>query len=120
MSAMTETRARVLLAARSGGECEACGTEATDASHRIDRSDGGGWALTNLIHACRLCHQWWHSNPLQAYQGGWRLRSGTDPAVTVVWLRTRYGQGWWLLDEEGNYVMPDARPPTMRPEVERT
>jgi hypothetical protein len=119
MTRWLETRGRAIVRQRADSLCEACGAPGLEWSHRVDRSDGGTWSPTNGLWACSPCHQWWHSNPLQAYQGGWRLRSGTDPAVTVVWLRTRYGQGWWLLDEEGSYVMPDARPPAMRPEVDR-
>lgn len=117
-AAITEARGRLILAARSGGRCEACRDEASDASHRVDRSDGGTWSPANLCHLCRRCHQWFHSYPQLAYLGGWRLPSGTDPLQAVVWLWTAYGRGWWLLDEAGNYAFAE-KVPTLPPWIER-
>jgi len=83
----TERRTRKLVAARSDGFCEKCGTPgATDMAHRISRGVGGGWECENILHLCRPCHTYDHQHPRIAYQGGWHLRSTQNPATTPVWL----------------------------------
>lgn len=82
-----ERRARKLLKARSGGICEAHGNHpATDASHRVARSQGGEWAVHNLLHLCHEAHMWCHSYPLQARALGWMLQRHEDPAEVPAYL----------------------------------
>lgn len=104
-AAWTEARGRLIVAARSAGLCEICRQPAADWSHRVDRSDGGTWSPANGLHLCRRDHQWTHSEPTLAHEGGWRLRSGTDPATAPVWLWTPFGQGWYRIEDSGLYEM---------------
>lgn len=90
---------REALVARSGGVCEmslpGCTRVATDVSHRVGRKMGGrhrsGVAavdrLSAVLHACRTCHQWCHSNPGLAYEDGLLLREGQDPTREPVLYR---------------------------------
>lgn len=99
------------LAARSGGVCEmqlvGCQTAAVDPCHRIKRGMGGrrGAAkqqsdrLSNLVHGCRMCHDWCHARPDEAYDLGLMLREWQDPTVEPV---LRRGQ-WVLLDDNGGW-----------------
>ncbi|MBX6357905.1 MAG: hypothetical protein IRZ05_18880 [Micromonosporaceae bacterium] len=99
------------LTARSGGVCEmqlvGCQGQATDPCHRIKRGIGGrhGAAkrlsdrLSNLVHGCRMCHDWCHARPAEAYDFGLMLREWQDPAVEPV---LRRGQ-WVLLDDDGGW-----------------
>jgi len=58
--------ARMALAARSGGWCEAsrygrpCTARATDAHHLRQRSLARDDSLAHLAHLCRDCHAWAH------------------------------------------------------------
>jgi len=115
--AWTEDRARPLVIARSGDRCEIDREPGTDLAHRVDRSDGGTWAPSNLLRLCRKCHAWTHAEPLLAVEGGWRLRSTDDPATSPAWLWTPYGQAWFVLSDLGDYVF-SARPPVLPPWVE--
>lgn len=72
-------RMRPLVAARSGGKCEArladCKAKATDVHHLRSRKRGGLNALENLLDCCRHCHSWIHRNPLLATKAGLMLAS---------------------------------------------
>lgn len=81
-------KTRDKLAERSGDVCEMCGhAEATDAHHRHGRLMGGTkrpWinALSNLIHACRPCHEMvtnTRGRRPEFERKGWLLREGQDP-----------------------------------------
>lgn len=85
-----ERKARKLLRGRSNGLCEMDGrSRATDAQHRKNRSQGGLWAVENLLHVCRACHQHIHANPTAAMEQGWTVPSHRDPAGVPVWLAGR-------------------------------
>lgn len=104
---LEERRARKLLRARSGGVCEICQREpATDAHHRVNRSQGGRWEITNLLHLCRREHQHVTVNPAVAYERGWSVRSTSDPASVPVFLA---GRGWSLLRPDGSVAPVERR-----------
>ncbi len=99
---------RELLAARSGGWCEArlygCTGEATDACHRIARKAGGrpkgdDGRLANIWHGCRLCHSWATDNPEAAYELGLALREWQNPEEEPLAYRN---EGWALLADDGS------------------
>ncbi len=103
---MTPTLARKLLAVRSGGRCEICGLRpAREAQHRKNRSQGGTWDLSNLLHVCGHgntdgCHGAIHQNPEAAYANGWSVRRSRVPSEMPAWLTTEYGRIYvWLHDD---------------------
>lgn len=93
----TDTRAA--LVARSGGVCEmqlsGCLGRATDPSHRITTGMGGTFGaakvehdrLSDLIHACRRCHDWCHARDAESKDLGLRLNRWQDPTAEPVWYR---------------------------------
>lgn len=98
------------LIERSGGWCElriegVCLVVAHDVAHRIGEGMGGrkGAAavendrLSNVLHACRACHQWCHGNRTAARAHGWMLRNGDNPPAEPVFYCNR----WVVLDDEG-------------------
>jgi hypothetical protein len=97
------------LAERSGGNCELCAlARATNWHHRKNRSQGGQHTLSNAMHLCGSgttgCHGMVTESPARAYDRGWSVRSGFDPAdVPVV-----YAGNWALLSDDGTVF----RPPT--------
>lgn len=103
---------RKALRERSGGWCEArldgCWGRATDPAHRIASGNGGrhGEAkvhhdrLSNLVHACRACHEWCHRNVGAAERLGLMLRDGDAPEEKQVLLPAH---GWVLLDNDGGW-----------------
>lgn len=98
-----EGRTRQLVAARSGGWCEACGImRAASVHHRRKRSQGGPWSPSNCVHVCgdgtRGCHGWVEANPNDAAEVGLHIRAGEVPAE--VPLISGY-HGAVLLDDEG-------------------
>lgn len=95
-----ERKARKLLRARSGGECELHGGHsATEAHHRQNRSQGGQWDVANLMHLCHDAHVFVTVNPQAAREQGWAVPSHRDPAQVPVWLA---GRGYVLLTEHGD------------------
>jgi hypothetical protein len=75
-----EGRGRRLVGARSSGRCEVrvddiCTGRASEWQHRKNRSQGGGWAASNGLHACSACHGYIHANPTISYSKGWMVRS---------------------------------------------
>jgi hypothetical protein len=100
----SQSRARTLVHARSGGHCEAniagwCRTGATDWHHRKARSLGGRWDASNGMHLCRACHAWITEHPLGAAKRGWYLATGQEPSVAPM---KRFGE-WVLLDNDGGF-----------------
>lgn len=80
-----ESRTRQLVAARSGGWCEACGAaRSASVHHRRKRSQGGPWSASNCVAVCgdgvRGCHGWAEHNPDAADVAGFHLRPGDAPA----------------------------------------
>lgn len=101
------TKARELLYVRSGLVCEICGrARGTNAQHRKNRSQGGLWALSNLIHVCgsgtTMCHGFIHANPARSYACGWSVRGSMDPKDMPALLRGRYGQAFMWLRDDGS------------------
>lgn len=95
-----ERSARKLLTHRSGGRCEiGIGCLATDAHHRRNRSQGGLWAIENLLHLCRAHHHHITVNPQAAREQGWAVPSTRDPADVPVWLS---GHGYCFLNTDGS------------------
>lgn len=90
---------RAALAQRSKGLCEmqlnGCTGVATDPAHRIGQGSGGrhGEAkvendrLSNLMHACRTCHDWSHAQDAEAKDLGLRLKNGCIPPQEPVLYR---------------------------------
>lgn len=77
-----------------------CGrAPATDAHHRVNRSQMGRWEVQNLLHLCHAHHMHVTVNPLLARSRGWSVASYNDPAVVPVWLA---GRGWSLLRPDGS------------------
>lgn len=100
-----ESAGRKLVRNRSLGLCECCGTaRAVHKHHRVNRSQGGSWAASNLLDACSACHDWIGAEPVAARTLGWHLLPGQDPARE--WCRI-YGQGWVHLDDLGGYLLPE-------------
>lgn len=85
------------LAARSDGWCEAelpgCLGRATDPCHRVGRAQGGADTLDNLWHGCRICHEWCHARPAEAYDLGLMLKSWQIPELEPM----AYRSGSWVL-----------------------
>ncbi len=105
---------RSIVALRSNGICELCSASRFhELHHRQPRGMGGTKRLdihspANLLALCWRCH---HENVEvqreSAYEKGWLVRRGSDPAETRVWLHTVFGPGWYLLDDEGLYHIQD-------------
>jgi hypothetical protein len=94
---------RELLTDRSAGFCEICYfAQATNWHHRKNRSQGGGNELSNAMHLCGSgttgCHGMVTENPALAYENGWSVRSGHDPAEVPV---LRHGSDLVLFDNQG-------------------
>lgn len=106
------------LAERCGGWCEirlpCCTGRAQDPSHRVAAGRGGPRSLSNLIGACRACHDWCHDNPIEARDNGWHLTTGLNPAATPALIHhPQLGLDWWLLTDDGLYLPSD--PPAEEP-----
>jgi hypothetical protein len=99
-----ETRARQLVAARSGGRCEVDPRDAaTDWSHRVARSRGGAWCPSNGVHLCARHHAETHAEPERARDLGLHVRTGRIPALVPV----RLAAGWVLLRADGGMAPVD-------------
>jgi len=97
------------LTGRSGGVCEialpGCAGRATDPSHRITTKTGGRHGdakvdhdrLSDVMDACRPCHDWVGEHPRQAQVLGLALREGDDPAASPLLYRGRLA----LLGDDG-------------------
>lgn len=87
---VAESEARVLLAARSRGVCELCGTaRATDYSHRQPRNKVSGYCVCDALHACRACHaDRVHGQPKVARMYGWAVSRHASHGVRFepAWL----------------------------------
>jgi hypothetical protein len=103
----TEARARLLLPRRSDGVCEICARgRATNIQHRKNRSAGGTWDLSNLLHVCGSgnasgCHGAIHLHPHRAVTFGWTVRSEDDPEGIPVMLTTDFGLQYVYLRGDG-------------------
>lgn len=105
---MNEATCRPIVRARSGGSCELCGHPAVQQHHRRNRSQGGEWAPSNILHLCVRCHELIGRNIKTALVLGHTIQ-GTKavPALESVWLYTatdvRERLEVWL-DDQGNYL----------------
>lgn len=70
--------------------------------HRKNRSQGGEWTPSNLLHLCGSgctgCHGYIGSNPSESYEQGWMVRRIDDPSKSPVWL---FGWGFVILTDTG-------------------
>lgn len=101
---MNEKRAREIVRGRSGDVCERCGSaRATNMHHRKNRSQGGQWLASNLLHLCGSgttgCHGFIGGHPVVSYEQGWMVRRVADPAKSPVWL---FGWGFVFLTDAGD------------------
>ena len=104
---------RAALAKRSGGWCEArlpgCWGRATDPHHRVSTKSGGRFGeakvehdrLSDLIHCCRLCHEWATTRPYKANVLGLVLWEGDNPAMKPVLLLAHDPEPVYLDDAGG-------------------
>jgi hypothetical protein len=102
-----EKAVRKRVTERSGRYCElylpGCTVVATDRAHRLGRKMGGrprgdDWRASNVLDACRVCHQWTHDRPEEARDLGFMLLEGQDPEVEPVAYRNG---GWVRLQDDG-------------------
>jgi hypothetical protein len=105
---MNVTLARRKLAGRSNGVCEVCGrARASNAQHRKNRSQGGSWDLSNLLHVCGSgttgCHGLIHANPLKSYANGWSVRGALTPADMPALIHTPLGRIYVWLRDDGSW-----------------
>jgi len=72
-------KARMVVAARSHGRCEArlvgCDGDGNQAHHILRRSQGGEDTPENLAWVCPTCHDGIHANPQRSYSMGLLRRS---------------------------------------------
>jgi hypothetical protein len=52
--------------------------------------------LSNILHACRACHERGHASPADSYRAGWMLRDWQDPTAEPCLYR---GAVRWLSDD---------------------
>jgi 5-methylcytosine-specific restriction endonuclease McrA len=101
-----EVKARKVVRARSSGLCELDGrTPATEMHHRKNRSQGGAWAPSNLLHLCSAHHLHVTTHPQASREQGWAVPSHREPSGVPVWLARL---GWAFLDDQGNYETEEA------------
>lgn len=105
-----ERNCRKVVAERSEGMCEMCGSSGgLEKAHRIARSQGGQWDVSNVLDLCHGCHHGNHGAPQNAYDHGWHLRGHVaDTTATPVLLRKGWSVGWALLDDKGGYEWVDG------------
>lgn len=100
-----ERAGRTAAKKRSGGTCEVDGRNpATEVHHRQNRSQGGSWAVPNLLHVCTACHHHITVNPEAATEQGWAVKSHQNPADVPVWLA---GRGFSFLTPGGDVELVD-------------
>lgn len=88
---------------RSSGICEICGAaRATEVHHRKNRSQGGTWRPANLLHVCRVCHQWVTEHPTAAVAAGFSVRAADDPTDAEIHYR---GQGWVRFNDDDTLTL---------------
>jgi hypothetical protein len=103
-----ERKCRKVVQARSSGACEICGHLGVQMHHRRNRSQGGRWVPSNIIHVCVECHAEIGAEPAWAVGSGYTVHGTvTVPSETPVRL-------WWtyepaLLGDDGSVSL---LPPT--------
>lgn len=97
-----ERTGRRIMAERSQGRCEiGLNCSAAEAHHRQNRSQGGSWKPSNLLHLCASHHLHVTTHPQAAREQGWAVASFQDPARTPVWLA---GRGVVFLTDLGEVI----------------
>lgn len=100
---------RAAVHTRAGGCCERCGDRITpwvdhSIHHRLPRGRGGRNSLSNLVLLCGSgvtgCHGQVESQRTAAYETGWLVETGIDPATKPVLVVLR---GPVLLTDDGTY-----------------
>lgn len=91
-----------LVLNRAGSWCERCGKHPGEQMHHRQARGMGGSKLRNgahnLLYLCRPCHEQVEAHPAEAYEHGWKVRMGQDPADTPVWYRQ---MAWVTLTPQG-------------------
>lgn len=117
-----DTATRLIVEHRFGGRCCRCGQVAqvgvgpsASVQHRTPRAMGGtsrpeiNWPC-NLVWVCgtgtTFCHGHMESERTEAYEAGWLVRHGVDPATRalLLWNGSRV-----LLDNDGGWTYADDR-----------
>ena len=103
---------REKLWTRQHGLCPWCGNplrsadvEHMAAHHRLLRSHGGTWNLSNIVGLHHNCHnvqpESVHQNPDHAYRMGFMIRQSTLTPLEIPVYVLRYG--WKLADDAGGW-----------------
>lgn len=88
---MQEAKCRQIVAERAQGLCEKCGQQrGSEMHHRKNRSQGGRWTPSNIIHLCNACHVFVTQNPLLGQEGGWCIKRNEDPELAPVVIGGRW------------------------------
>lgn len=102
-----------VVEARAGGLCERCckRPSAVQRHHRKPRQMGGTrdpliHDPSNVVWICCPCHDWIESHRTDAYESGWLVHRGDDPAS--VSLRPLVGAAFWLDSAGRKRVAPPA------------
>ena len=124
MKAMSQAKARAIVAERAGGVCEVgiasvCQGRSAGLHHRRKRSAGGLWAPSNLLAACgdgtTGCHGWIEGHPKNARAKGWWIFTGDGaPDAVPLVMHANAMSRWWLLADDGS-ISPHLRPHSARP-----
>lgn len=84
---LPEESARAVIR-RSRGRCEAgapgCLKVGQHLHHRRFRSAGEDHSPANLLHVCRVCHEWIHANKRRAKRLGWAISSFSDISPALI------------------------------------
>lgn len=106
-------KVREAVVVRDGGRCRRCGVWLANVPgsvhHRLPRGRGGDARLSNLVllhgDGVRGCHGEVEAHRAQAYDDGWLVRSGEDPADVAVLAP----EGWVLLADDGSESLAVSR-----------
>jgi hypothetical protein len=70
--------------------------------HRRNRSQGGQWQPSNIMHICAADHDWIGGNIAAALRNGWTIQGTTSvPSETPV----RRREELVLLDDQGDWTV---------------
>lgn len=103
-----DLKTRYVVLRRSGGVCERCrASMAVDVHHRRARGSGGSTAPginspANLVHLCRVCHEWVESHFTEALATGWKINLLQEPSSAVKVIATQ-ADGTEVLFDEGGF-----------------
>ena len=105
-----KVREAVLM--RDGHHCRRCGVSVLDVPasvhHRLPRGRGGQPTLSTLVLLCGSgttgCHGRVESDRWQAYDDGWLIRTGEDPAQVPALTP----DGWRYFPDDGRVLTASA------------